>query len=102
MDSDIYQELHQIELTAHTLLSGSFDNLNENFESLSQSQLILLTRLKVIESKLQEFQKFADEGFINEKDLSDQFHKIKELRKRLDTCLKTLDKIEKRVDNLEQ
>lgn len=56
MDSDIHQELHQIELTAHTLLSGSFDNLNENFESLSQSQLILLTRLKVIESKLQEFQ----------------------------------------------
>lgn len=102
MESNIHQELHQVELTAHTLLSGSFDNLNENFESLSLSQLILLTRLKVIESKLNEFQKFVDHGFINEKELSDQFHKIKELRKRLDTCIKTLDKAEKRLDNLDQ
>ncbi|RCK64928.1 hypothetical protein Cantr_00513 [Candida viswanathii] len=101
MESNIHQELHQIELTAHTLLSGSFDSLNENFESLNQSQSILLTRLKVIENKLNEFQKFANDGFINEKELAEQFHKIKELRKRLDSCLKTIEKVEKRLDSLE-
>lgn len=77
------------------------DNLNENFELLNQSQLILLTRLKIIEERLSNFKSVINDNTINEKELEEQFNKIKQLRKRLDRCLKMTESIEMRVDKLE-
>lgn len=101
MSGDLHNDLHQIELTAHALLSASLDNLNENFELLNQSQLILLTRLKIIEERLSNFKSIINDNTINEKELEEQFNKIKQLRKRLDRCLKMTESIEMRVDKLE-
>ncbi|KAG7664277.1 uncharacterized protein J8A68_002192 [[Candida] subhashii] len=96
------EDLHPIELAAHTLLSGSLDNLNENFESLNQSQIVLLARLRIIENKLLEFKETVDKNQIDDKTLSESFTKIKELRKRLESCIKTLEKVEHRVERIEQ
>lgn len=100
MSSD---DLHPIELTAHTLLSGSLDNLNDNFEILNQSQLILLTRLKFIEERLLSFKNVAlDQSGIDDKEVVKNFDKIKELQKRLTGVGKVLEKVEERVERIEQ
>lgn len=94
-------DLHPIELTAHTLLSGSLDNLNENFEVLNQSQLILLTRLKFIEERLLSFKKVAvEESAIDDKQVANNFTKIKDLQKRLNAVAKTMEKVEERVGRI--
>ncbi|CAI5759789.1 unnamed protein product [Candida verbasci] len=102
MNTSTGSGLHPIELTAHTLLNGSFENLNENFNMLNQSQVILLTRLKIIESKLNNFKELIGNNYINEKKLTEKFKKIKSLRKRLEFVLLKLDKIDKRVAKLEE
>lgn len=100
MSSD---DLHPIELTAHTLLSGSLDNLNDNFEILNQSQLILLTRLKFIEERLLSFKNVAlDQSGIDDKEVLKNFNKIKELQKRLTGVGKVLEKVEERVERIEK
>lgn len=95
-------DLHPIELTAHALLNGPLENLHENFELLTQSQYILLTRLKLIENRLTSFEKaFCEEGlFVNDRDVQNSFSRIKELRKLLLKSLKTLSKISDRVNDM--
>ncbi|CAK9441585.1 uncharacterized protein LODBEIA_P54530 [Lodderomyces beijingensis] len=99
--SSSINDLHPIELTAHSLLSGSLDNLNENFESLNQSQVILLTRLRIMEEKLTSFRKLVEAHVIDEKEFTIQHQKIKELTKRISAIVKQLDRIETRVDALQ-
>ncbi|ODV67938.1 hypothetical protein HYPBUDRAFT_95764, partial [Hyphopichia burtonii NRRL Y-1933] len=95
-------DLHPIELTAHALLNGPLENLHENFELLTQSQYILLTRLKLIENRLTSFEKaFCEEGlFVSDRDVQNSFSRIKELRKLLLKSLKTLSKISDRVNDM--
>lgn len=95
-------DLHPIELTAHALLNGPLENLYENFELLTQSQYILLTRLKLIENRLTSFEKaFCEEGlFVSDRDVQNSFSRIKELRKLLLKSLKTLSKISDRVNDM--
>lgn len=95
-------DLHPIELAAHTLLSGSLDNLNENFELLNQSQIVLFARLKMIENKLTQFKQTIDASHIDDRILTEQFVKIKELRKRLESCIKTLEKVDATVERIER
>lgn len=94
--------LHPIELAAHTILNGPLDHLNEDFELLSQSQYILLTRLRLIEDRLQSFKKvIVDDGnMTTEKEISESFNKIRELKKRLGMTVKSLDKVEVRVERM--
>lgn len=106
MSDDIDQggihDLHPIELTAHTLLSGSLDNLHENFELLNQSQYILLTRLRLIEERLSSIKTvFVDsENHVDEKEVQNTFNKLKELRKSLHSSLKTLAQVNNRVERM--
>ncbi|KAK6462558.1 hypothetical protein DFJ63DRAFT_162199 [Scheffersomyces coipomensis] len=101
-DNDNNYDLHPIEEVAHTLLSGSLDNLDDNFESLDQSQLILLTRLKVIEDRLLTFKKIAfEDGVINDDELTNYVNKIKDLQKRLSVTSKALSRIENRIDKMD-
>ncbi|KAK6199976.1 uncharacterized protein RJT21DRAFT_114419 [Scheffersomyces amazonensis] len=100
-NNEVY-DLHPIEEIAHSLLSGSLDNLNENFELLDQSQLILLTRLKIIEERLQGYQKIAfEDSKIREEELVTYMNKIKDLEKRLQVTLKTMTKIDDRIAKME-
>lgn len=97
-----FNELHPIELTAHTILSGSLDHLHDDFELLSQSQYILLTRLKLIEDRLKSFEKVAieDDNMTKDKEVLETFNKIRELKRRLNTSMKTLHKVETRVEKM--
>lgn len=94
--------LHPIELTAHTILNGPLDHLNEDFELLSQSQYILLTRLRLIEERLKSFRKviIEDGNMTTDKEITETFNKIKDLKKRLAASVKTLDKVESRVERM--
>lgn len=87
------ESLHPIELIAHSVLNSSLDNLNENFESLHNSQVVLLTRLKLIEQRLSKVS-------ITNKDthIQQDLIRIKSIRKRLQVTQKTLDKIDRRVE----
>ncbi|WLF81041.1 hypothetical protein PVL30_004835 [Lodderomyces elongisporus] len=98
--NDSINDLHPVELAAHSLLSGPLDSLNDNFESLSQSQVILLTRLKIIEDRLNNFKELVDANIIDEKQFLQQTSKVKELSKRLSHILRQLDKIDSRLDKL--
>lgn len=100
--AETYEDIHPVEIAAHTLLSGPLDSLNENFELLSQSQLILLTRLRIIEERLQSFKLLAIDGILDDKDVSRDIQKIKELRKRILTVNKTLTKVNGRLQKVEQ
>ena len=94
--------LHPIELTAHSILNAPLDHLNEDFELLGQSQYILLTRLRLIEDRLKSFKKVVidDGNMTSEKEVSDTFNKIRELKKRLGVTVKSLDKVEARVERM--
>ncbi|KAI5969772.1 hypothetical protein CANMA_001234 [Candida margitis] len=98
----IINDLHPIELAAHSLLTGPLDTLGDNFESLNQSQIILLTRLRVMESRLKNFKQLVESNDIGEKHLVSQFTKIKELSDRLSKSLKQLDKIDSRVSRMNE
>lgn len=98
--NDSINDLHPVELAAHSLLSGPLDSLNDNFELLSQSQVILLTRLKIIEDRLNNFKELVDANIIDEKQFLQQTSKVKELSKRLSHILRQLDKIDSRLDKL--
>lgn len=94
-------DLHLIELTAHLLLSGSLDTLNDNFELLGKSQVILLTRLNLIEQHLRDFEAQVDsEGTVTDKDVEQYTARVKAHRKRLQATMKTIAKIEKRLDKV--
>lgn len=98
--NDSINDLHPVELAAHSLLSGPLDSLNDNFELLSQSQVILLTRLRIIEDRLTNFKELVDANIIDEKQFLQQTSKVKELSKRLSHILRQLDKIDSRLDKL--
>ncbi|CUM62802.1 uncharacterized protein PRCAT00000360001 [Priceomyces carsonii] len=102
-DSEI-NDLHPMELMAHSVLSGPLDGLNESFEQLSQSQLILLTRLRLIEERLTSFKKsVTDEGnMLDDKEVASNIDRIKDLTKRAGISFKTLSEIEKRVERMNQ
>ncbi|KAG5420290.1 hypothetical protein I9W82_002170 [Candida metapsilosis] len=95
-------DLHPIELAAHSLLTGPLDTLSENFESLNQSQIILLTRLRVIETRLNTFRQLVESNDLNEKDLMAQLNKIRELSDRLTRSLKLLDAIDSRISRMNE
>lgn len=94
--------LHPIELTAHSILNAPLDHLNEDFELLGQSQYILLTRLRLIEERLKSFKKVVidDGNMTSEKEITETFNKIRELKKRLGLTVKSLDKVEARVERM--
>lgn len=91
-------DFHPIELTAHFLLSGAIDSLQENFELLHQSQKILLTRLNHIDDRLRKLDTQLDEYDF---DLSPVYARIKELKKVLKTCELSLRKDNQIVDQIE-
>lgn len=95
-DDDI--DFHPIELTAHSLLSGSLDTLHENFVLLHQSQHILLTRLRLIEDRLKQIN---TELAVSGKELVQVQARIRALRKKLSDVAKILVKVDKRVGQLE-
>lgn len=93
-------DLHPVELAAHALLSTPLDNLHDNFQLLNQLQLILYTRLQLIERRL-----LALEGVIsvdsgaNVKTLLERIHGVK---KRLQKTLKTMNKVNLRLERVEE
>ncbi|CAK7903150.1 hypothetical protein CAAN3_06S05292 [[Candida] anglica] len=91
-------DLHPIEVTAHTLLGGSLDHLNENFQHLNQSQVVLYTRLCQIEERLMAVSAVVDD----EETVKISLSRIKGLKKRLLTTVKTLNKVEARVIKIEE
>lgn len=97
-------EIHPVELTAHTLLSAPLNSLNDYFELLSQSQLILLTRLQVIEDRLKSFKTIVVENhnIVDDKDVTTDLQRIKQLRKRLVAVQKVLSKVNSRLDKIEE
>lgn len=92
-------DFHPIELTAHSLLSGSLDNLHENFVLLHQSQHILLTRLRLIEDRLKEIH---TELAVSGKDVTQVQARIRAVRKKLADVAKILVKVDRRVGQLEK
>lgn len=94
-------DLHLIEVIAHSLLSGGLDNLNDNFESLNKSQLILLTRLDLIEAHLNQLSQQVDATAVPEARVQQMLMRIKAIRKRIKLASKTLAKVEKRLDKLD-
>ncbi|KAA8907736.1 hypothetical protein DIURU_000423 [Diutina rugosa] len=94
-------DLHLIEVIAHSLLSGGLDNLNDNFESLNKSQLILLTRLDSIEAHLNQLSQQVDATAVPEARVQQMLMRIKAIRKRIKLASKTLAKVEKRLDKLD-
>lgn len=101
--NDGVSDIHPIELIAHSLLSGSLDTLGENFDQLNQSQLILLTRLNIIEQRLQEFKqggiKYNQQ--VSEELLRQYGNKVQNLKRRLLSTITRLDKIDKRIDTMD-
>ena len=96
----LQSDIHPVELIAHSLLSGSLENLSENFDQLHQSQVILLTRLNLIEQKLGQFTQTNSE--ITQTDtIAKHLAAVKTLRKRLAVVIKTLDKVDKRVAKID-
>lgn len=93
-----HSDLHPIELIAHQILSGPLDNLNDNFESLHNSQVILLTRLKSIEQRLTNLSIQSNDKVI---DIQEELARIKVIRKRLQSSQKKLGKIDKRLEGLQ-
>lgn len=93
---------HPIELIAHSILGGPLDRLQEDFELLGQSQYILLNRIRLIEERLESLKTvmFEEESTLDEKEVLEGIEKVKQIRKRLCSMLKTLDKVEKRVDSV--
>lgn len=98
--NDDDHEFHAIELVAHSVLSTSLDNLNDNFESLHQSQVILLTRLKLIEEKLLKIKEVNDESMKN--NVGEDINRIRTIRKRLEGVEKKVQRIDKRMDSVEK
>lgn len=92
-------DFHPVELTAHSLLSGSLDNLHDTFTQLHLSQSILLARLKHIDEKL----KMVDED-INDtlEDLTTVKLRIRAVRRKLEASVATLAKVEQRVKAMEK
>lgn len=78
------------------------DRLQEDFELLGQSQYILLNRIRLIEERLESLKTvmFEEESTLDEKEVLEGIEKVKQIRKRLCSMLKTLDKVEKRVDSV--
>lgn len=101
-DAGDSHDLHPIELTAHAVLSGSLDTLHENFELLNQLQYILLTRLKLMEGRLAGFRKSVVDNpqKITETEVGDVLVRVRAARRRLEASLKTLGKVEGRVEGL--
>lgn len=99
-------DLHPIELTAHTLLSSSLDHLNENFKQLNQSQIILFTRLRLIEKRLKGFQAAVSNSNETEEEgdeiVSEILIKIKAIKKKLLSSVKTLKKVDARVGRMDE
>lgn len=102
-DQDI-EGHHPIELVAHSILGGPLDRLQEDFELLGLSQYILLNRIRLIEERLESLKTvmFEEENTLDEKEVLDGIEKVKQIRKRLFSMLKTLDKVEKRVEFVAQ
>lgn len=92
-------DFHPIELTAHSLLSGSLDNLHENFVLLHQSQHILLTRLRLIEERLT---LIHSELVVSGNDIIQIRARIRTLRKKLAEVALTLVKVDQRVGQMEK
>lgn len=91
------EDFHPVELAAHFLLSGSLDNLHENFQQLHDSQKILLTRLHLIETRLAA----VSDNIANSIDLTDMQTRVRVLRRKLTDCAATIRRVEKNVDTLE-
>lgn len=95
-DEDI--DFHPIELTAHSLLSGSLDTLHESFVQLHQSQHILVTRLRILEDKLKHLDRDPDDP---KHDVVVVQARVRSLRKKLAEVAKTLVKVNERVAAIE-
>lgn len=80
------------------------DRLQEDFELLGLSQYILLNRIRLIEERLESLKTvmFEEENTLDEKEVLEGIEKVKQIRKRLYSTLKTLDKVEKRVEFVAQ
>lgn len=92
-------DLHPIEVVAHSLLGNGLDSLNDNFELLGKLQLILLTRLNMIDERLASVGDEVGEGMGDR--VGEISARVKSLRKRLQAAMKVLGKVEGRLDEIE-
>ncbi|OBA19330.1 hypothetical protein METBIDRAFT_25096, partial [Metschnikowia bicuspidata var. bicuspidata NRRL YB-4993] len=91
-------DFHPVELAAHFLLSGSLDSLHETFLLLHESQKILLTRLHLIETRMTKVLENLDSS---ELDLAGVQTRVKNIRKKLQNCAVLVDKVEAKLETLE-
>lgn len=91
-------DLHPIELVAHSVLNNSLENLNDNFGLLYKSQTALLTRLKIIETRLREIDTPPQRDKVVGKLIND----CSNVQERLNTLTSLAKKIEKRLDSMER
>lgn len=95
--SDEEIEFHPIEVAAHSVLSSSLDSLQENFLNLHKSQQILLTRLKMIEDRLNKVNE-STQSSISEEDLAAVHMKLSRIQQLLSRCEKSLASTEARCE----
>lgn len=94
-------DFHPIELTAQGILGGPLETINTEFDLLTQSQYILLTRLRTIEERLVHFKDVVEKDDDDVIDVTVLARQIKSLKQRLHTCDKTIRRVEDRVSRLE-
>ncbi|GMM33360.1 hypothetical protein DASC09_006850 [Saccharomycopsis crataegensis] len=85
-------DIHPIELVVQSIVGDSLDALSSQLESLQESQIILVGRLRMLERKLAEF-----ESNISVVDTKRMVERIKALKAKLTGIIATLKIVEKRV-----
>ncbi|CDR40511.1 CYFA0S05e01266g1_1 [Cyberlindnera fabianii] len=86
-------DVHPIELVVQSVLGDSLDALATQLQTLHESQVVLMARLKVIEEKLKRWEVETEQDV----DIKKMHDRLVESKKRLTTVLAKLSEIEQRT-----
>ncbi|KAH3674593.1 hypothetical protein WICMUC_003139 [Wickerhamomyces mucosus] len=93
-------DIHPIELVVQSVIGESLENSYTHLQTLHESQVVLIARLKIMEQQIKKYREHIKMG--NELNIGTAQDMITALHQRINKINSKLEVIEKRLDHIEK